>query len=100
MKIDKDLISKLEKLAQLELAPAEKERLERDLNKILEMVDKMNELDTATVSPLTHISREVNQLRPDKIENQISTEEGLSNAPDHDGTYFKVPKVIQKPTKD
>ncbi len=99
MKIDKDLILKLEKLAQLELGPKEKESLERDLNKILEMVDKMNELNTASVKPLTHISQEVNQLRQDKIDNQISTQEGLSNAPDHDGTYFKVPKVIPKSSK-
>mgnify|MGYP000577485230 CR=1 FL=1 len=94
MKIDKNLISKLEKLAQLDLSPKEKQTLERDLNKILDMIDKMNELDTSKVEPLRHISPQFNQLREDKIENQVTREDGLSNAPLHDGTHFKVPKVI------
>jgi len=94
MKIDKDLISRLEKLAQLDLSLEEKQRLEKDLNNILNMIDKMNELDTSNVEPLRHISPEVNQLRADKVEHQVTREEGLQNAPHHDGTHFKVPKVI------
>ncbi len=96
MKIDKTLILRLEKLAQLDLEQEEKLTLERDLNKILDMVDKMNELDTSEVEPLRHISQEVNQLRPDEITNQVDTKAALSNAPDHNGVHFKVPKVINK----
>jgi len=95
MKIDKTLILRLEKLAQLELGAEEKLTLERDLNKILDMVDKMNELDTSEIEPLRHISQEVNQLRADEISNQVAPKDAFSNAPDHNGVHFKVPKVIK-----
>ena len=94
MKVDKVLISKLEKLARLELSNNEKEGLMHDLNNILDMVKKMEEVDTAAVEPLVYISEEVNVLREDEINHQVDRQEALDRAPDQDGTYFKVPKVI------
>ena len=94
MKIDKTLISKLEQLANLELNPQEKERILADLNNMLGMVEKINELDTNGVEPLRHMSRQVNQWRADTVGEQLSQEDALSNAPLQDGRYFKVPKVI------
>jgi aspartyl-tRNA(Asn)/glutamyl-tRNA(Gln) amidotransferase subunit C len=94
MKVDKQLISKLEKLARLELSDEEREGLTKDLSSILEMVEKLQELDTEGVDPLVYINEEVNILRADKIDKQVSQKDALKNAPDEDGTFFKVPKVI------
>lgn len=94
MNIDEKLISRLEQLARLELLPEEKERLRGDLNNILTMVEKLHELDTTDVEPLVYINEAVNVLREDEVHNQVSQAEALKNAPKSDGTYFRVPKVI------
>ncbi len=94
MKVDKALISKLEKLSRLKLAPEEQESIQKDLTNILGMVEKLNEVDTEGVEPLIHISEEINVLREDEVKHQLSREDALSNAPQTDGTYFLVPKVI------
>ncbi|MEM1322866.1 MAG: Asp-tRNA(Asn)/Glu-tRNA(Gln) amidotransferase subunit GatC [Bacteroidota bacterium] len=96
MKIDKALISKLEKLARLELSAEERKQIQGDLNAILEMVAKLEELDTTDVEPLIHISEAVNVMREDVVANQVSREAALRNAPNSDDQYFKVPKVIEK----
>lgn len=94
MTIDKSLISKLEKLAKLHLDDAEKTILADDLNNILQMVEKLQNVDTEGIEPLIYISNEVNRLRKDEIKGQVSRDNALKNAPEQDGTYFKVPKVI------
>ncbi len=94
MQIDRDLILKLENLAKLELSETERERLALDLTNILQMVEKLKELDTTNVEPLTYISDAVNQLREDEIKGQVTNEEALSNAPEKNEPYFKVPKVL------
>lgn len=94
MNINKALISKLEKLANLELNSEEKDRIQADLNKMLGMVQKIEELDTEGVEPLTHMTEEVNQFRPDEVKGQLEREEALKNAPVKDESYIKVPKVI------
>ena len=96
MKIDNDLILKLEKLSRLELSVSERKRIQNDLNNILKMVEKLEELDTENIEPLLHVSEEENVLRNDEINNQLSREEALKNAPKTDGQYFQVPKVIKK----
>lgn len=96
MKIDKTLISKLEKLSRLELEASEKATIQHDLNNILTMVEKLNELNTDGVEPLIHLSEEERSLRSDEVKNQIDRAEALKNAPQHDGQYFLVPKVIKK----
>ena len=99
MKVDKQLISKLEKLARLELSQEERSILSKDLESILQMVEKLQELDTSSVQPLVYVSEEENVLREDEVRNQLSQQEALKNAPDQDGTFFKVPKVIDLPKK-
>ena len=94
MTIDHNLILKLENLAKLELSEEERLKLTGDLNNILSMVEKLQELDTNGVEPLVYINEEVNKLREDKVCNQVDQSSALSNAPDQDGTYFKVPKVL------
>ena len=94
MEIDKQLISKLEELARLELTAAERESLRRDLNEILGMVEKLQELELDEVQPLIYVNDTCTGPRPDRISGQVSREDALKNAPQTDGEFFLVPKVI------
>jgi aspartyl-tRNA(Asn)/glutamyl-tRNA(Gln) amidotransferase subunit C len=94
MTITGTLISRLEHLARLELSEEERQALQNDLNNILVMVEKLQELDTETVEPLVYLNEDVNVWREDQVQNQVSQEQALRNAPEQDGTFFKVPKVI------
>jgi aspartyl-tRNA(Asn)/glutamyl-tRNA(Gln) amidotransferase subunit C len=89
MQIDKNLILKLETLARLELSDAERDKLH-----ILKMVEKLDELDTEGVAPLVYINEDVNVLRDDVVKNELTRPDALKNAPAQNGTFFKVPKVI------
>ncbi len=97
MKIEEALILRLEHLARLELQPSERERLQQDLNRILEMVEKMDGLDTANVEPLVYVNEDVNVLREDQVKGASGRDAALRNAPQQDGAYFLAPQVI--PTK-
>lgn len=96
MQIDKELLLKLEHLAKLELSETERTEIAGDLNNILKMVEKLQEVNTDGVEPLTHITAVNNIFRKDEIKNQLTQGEALKNAPDHNGEFFKVPKVIKK----
>lgn len=94
MQINASLISGLERLARLKLDDAEREKLTADLQRILDMVDKLRELDTTGVEPLVYLNEEAEALRDDVIANQLPRTEALQNAPRHDGQFFRVPKMI------
>jgi aspartyl-tRNA(Asn)/glutamyl-tRNA(Gln) amidotransferase subunit C len=94
--IDNATIEKLAQLARLEFSDSEKEELKNDLSKILSYMDKLNEINTDGVEPLIHISDEVNVLREDVVEETITQQEALKNAPDKNSDYFKIPKVLDK----
>lgn len=94
MQIDKQLISRLELLARLELSDEEREAIRRDLNEILDMVEKLQRIDTTGIDPLVYLNPDVNQWRADEVRDQLPRERALRNAPQEDGSYFKVPKVI------
>ena len=97
MQVDDALIQKLARLSQLQFSEAEKEEIKGDLDKMIGFIGKLQELDTTGVAPLMHMTDEVNVLRPDANSGMLTREEALLNAPQHDGTYFKVPRVIKKP---
>jgi aspartyl-tRNA(Asn)/glutamyl-tRNA(Gln) amidotransferase subunit C len=94
MEIDRNLILKLENLTRLELSETERIKLQGSLNDILKMVDKLNEVNTEGVEPLVYVNDEITSLREDKVNHELSQKDALSNAPNHNGKYFKVPKVI------
>lgn len=96
MVVNDALIEKLAHLSRLEFNSKEKNEIKNDLQKMIAFVEKLNELDISGVDPLLHMTDEVNVLREDEVEGSVSREEALKNAPDHDGIYFKVPKVIKK----
>ncbi len=96
MNVNDEMIDKLANLARLEFDEAEKEEIKGDLQKMIVFIDKLNELDTAGVEPLLHMSDNLNILREDEVSGMLTREEALKNAPLHDGQFFKVPKVIKK----
>lgn len=96
MIIDKDTVEKVANLARLELAEDEKEAMIKDMNKILDFMAKLNELDTTGVEPLVYMTNEINVLREDVVKQQITTAEALQNAPKHTDNYILVAKVIEK----
>jgi len=65
------------------------------LNNILEYFDKLSELDTATVEPLTHILPVQNVMRDDVVKESFDQATALANAPKHDRGHFVIPKVIE-----
>lgn len=94
MTIDDKLISRLEKLAKLDLSNEERQELKADLENILQMVNKLDEVNTEGVDPLIYVLQEHNVWRADRVEGQIERKDTFKNAPDTDGEFFKVPKVI------
>lgn len=94
MKIDSSTVDKLADLAKLEFDASAKEEIIKDLNRVLKFVDKLNELDTENVEPLTYLTDETNILRKDEVIQTISQKEALSNAPQKDSDYIIVPKVL------
>jgi aspartyl-tRNA(Asn)/glutamyl-tRNA(Gln) amidotransferase subunit C len=97
---DKDVIYVAD-LANLELTAQERERLAKDLNSILDYIDRLNELDTANVPPMAQSltsssDRSASSWREDQLLPCLPREDALKNAPETDGSFFKVPKVIEK----
>jgi aspartyl-tRNA(Asn)/glutamyl-tRNA(Gln) amidotransferase subunit C len=82
-------------LARLEIDEAQKDKFTSQLNDILLYIDKLNELDTKGVEPMTHAIAVTNAFREDIIIESIGTEKSLANAPDARGEFFRVPKVIE-----
>lgn len=96
MEVNDDLVEKIAHLARLKFEDNEKAAIKNDLQKMIQFVEKLNELDTTGVEPLLHMSDNVNVLRADEVKGSISREDGLKNAAMHDEQFFKVPKVIKK----
>jgi aspartyl-tRNA(Asn)/glutamyl-tRNA(Gln) amidotransferase subunit C len=96
MEVNDALVDKLANLSRLQFDATEKEGIKKDLQRMIQFVEKLNELDTTGVEPLLHMSEQVNILREDEVKGSISRKEGLQNAPVHDEQFFKVPKVINR----
>ncbi|MBS3913238.1 MAG: Asp-tRNA(Asn)/Glu-tRNA(Gln) amidotransferase subunit GatC [Bacteroidetes bacterium] len=94
MKITGEKVDQLAKLARLSFEGEEKEAIRNDLENILEMCEKLNEVDTNGVEPLIYMTDNVNVLRNDEVKQEITHEEALKNAPKKDSDFFRVPKVI------
>jgi aspartyl-tRNA(Asn)/glutamyl-tRNA(Gln) amidotransferase subunit C len=95
MKINRELLDKITHLARLEFNEKEAEKMIADMSAIVEWVEKLKEVDTEGVEPLTTMSYEINAVRDDDVKEHLSRERALFNAPDKDTEYFRVPKVIE-----
>jgi aspartyl-tRNA(Asn)/glutamyl-tRNA(Gln) amidotransferase subunit C len=99
MSVTKKEVEKIAELAKLKFTDEELENFTHQMNDILQYMEKLNELNTENVQPLSHPVESVNVFRDDKLKNSIPTEEALKNAPLADEKYFKVPKVIHDKSK-
>lgn len=95
MHVTTDDVRHIASLARLRFTADEQERLAGELSRILTYVDQLDELDTSDVPPMAHALDAQNVVRPDRAEQRISRDDALRNAPATDGTYFRVPKVIE-----
>jgi aspartyl-tRNA(Asn)/glutamyl-tRNA(Gln) amidotransferase subunit C len=112
MKVTEQDVAYVAELANLELSTDERSGMVRDLNSILDYIERLNELDTSNVEPMAQVSdrydvdeskqgseRSAYADREDVVEGlrkSLSQEAALQNAPDADGTFFRVPKVIER----
>lgn len=96
MKITNQKVDELAQLARLSFDGDAKEAIREDLDKILAMCEKLNEVNTDGVEPLIYMTDNTNVLREDVVEQIISHEEALKNAPKKDSDFFRVPKVIEQ----
>ena len=104
MKVSEKDVLYVADLANLELTPEERGRMVKDLNSILDYIDMLSALDTKDVSPMAEVvtlsangpAKFDYAMRPDEVQPSLPHDSAMMNAPDTDGTYFKVPKVIDK----
>ncbi|HEX4308855.1 MAG TPA: Asp-tRNA(Asn)/Glu-tRNA(Gln) amidotransferase subunit GatC [Acidobacteriaceae bacterium] len=100
-------VERVAELANLELTVDEVTRMRRDLNAILDYVAQLSELDTAAVEPMAQVSEvlagsgeplseKLSVLRPDEVRPCLDRERVMASAPETDGVFFKVPKVIER----
>lgn len=95
-------VRRVAELANLELVPEEETRMVRDLNAILGYVAQLNELDTSTIAPMAQVNEVIagsqveTVLRKDEVRPCLDRKEVMAVAPETDGVFFKVPKVIER----
>ena len=94
MKITPEEISHVADLARLQLSAEEVVAMAGQLGDILSYVDKLNELDTSGITPMTHAISIVNAFREDEVKPSLEKEKALSNGPRQDGESFVVPRII------
>ena len=89
-------VERLLTLARLSLSELEIQNISLDFKKIMKFIDKLNEIDTRDLTPLTHIHETYNIFREDKVDSVVDVKKDmLKNAQNHDSDYFKVSKMIE-----
>jgi aspartyl-tRNA(Asn)/glutamyl-tRNA(Gln) amidotransferase subunit C len=95
MKLTREEVQRVATLARLRLTAEEEAHLTEQLDKILQYMDKLNQLDTSRIEPLAHVIDVVNAFREDQVTNRPNPDALLANAPAKDQTFFQVPKIIE-----
>jgi aspartyl-tRNA(Asn)/glutamyl-tRNA(Gln) amidotransferase subunit C len=97
MKIDTATLDRIAELARLDFTePAAREAILKDMQRVFDFVEKLNEVDTKGVEPLIFMTEEADVLREDVAVLEVTKQEALRNAPVKDSDYFKVPRVVDK----
>ncbi len=94
VEISSELVEKLAYLSKLQFDAAEKNQIQQDLENMVGFIDQLGALDLSDTKPLIHLSDQVNNFRPKGAVAAVSAEDAVKNAPDKDGNFFKVPKVL------
>ncbi|MBL7862095.1 MAG: Asp-tRNA(Asn)/Glu-tRNA(Gln) amidotransferase subunit GatC [Cyclobacteriaceae bacterium] len=95
MKIDQATLNKIAHLARLEFNEKDSEKMMQDMSNIISFVEKLQEVNTEGVEPLTTMSHELNAVREDEVRPHLDHTQVLRNAPKKDENYFRVPKVLE-----
>ncbi len=95
MKITLEEVEHIARLARLKLTEEEKILYSEQLSKILDYIEKLNELDTTDVEPTSHVLPIKNVFREDTPEPSLPVDEALKNAPQRAGPYYRVPRIIE-----
>ena len=95
MKLDVETLQKIAHLSRLDINEKDTDQMLRDMSNMLTFVEKLNEVNTDGVAPLTTMSHEINSLRDDVEKVDLTHDGVLSNAPKKDQDYFRVPKVLE-----
>lgn len=95
MSVTKDDVRYVANLARLQLTDEEAEGLVNDMNKILDYMADLEEVDTSDVEPLEHVTDLEYRFREDEAKKPLDHADALKNAPDADTDYFRVPRVIE-----
>lgn len=94
--IDKKTVQHVALLSRLRLNEEELSLYSAQLASILSYIDKLNELDVKDVPPTSHVSSKLENIdRPDEVRPSLSVDDSLSCAPEREGDFFKIPKVIE-----
>jgi len=94
MSISRQDVEHVANLAKLRLTDQEIDDYTRQLGEILTYMEKLDELDTSDVEPLSHVMDVTNAFRDDEPKESLDRDKALANAPKSDGEFFVVPKVI------
>ena len=92
--IDDDTIEYVSILAKLELSEEEREQAKKDMGRMLDYIDKLGELDTEGVEPMSHVFPVQNVFREDIVTNSDTREQLLANAPEQKDGMFMVPRIV------
>jgi aspartyl-tRNA(Asn)/glutamyl-tRNA(Gln) amidotransferase subunit C len=95
LKLSTQDVEYVAKLARLDFTEAQKEKFTVQLNNILIYIEKLSELDTTGIAPMSHAIAVTNAFREDIERQSLGTKATLANAPDARGEFFRVPKVIE-----
>ena len=95
MSIDLKTIKHISKLSRISVDEKKAEKLASDLNAIFDFIEKLNELKTENVEPLTSVAETTLKLRPDEVKSENLREQIIKNSPKDNEDYFVVPKVIE-----
>ena len=95
MKIGREEVEHVARLARLELNEEEIKQFSQQLSAILDYIDKLNELDTQAVEPISHVIPVTNIFREDEVKEGPWDPVDLSNAPEQERQHYRVPKVIE-----
>ena len=95
MTIDLKTIKHISKLSRISVVDAKADRLAGDLNSIFDLIEKLNELNTDNVEPLTSVAETTLKLRTDEVKSENIRDQVLKNSPEENEDFFVVPRVVE-----
>ena len=96
MEISKQEVERVAKLARLEISESEKDTFSRQLSSILTYIEELKLWDTTGVEPTATVLEQTNVLREDLARSSLPVEQAVLNAPESDGGYFRVPRILEE----